>query len=244
MKVLITAGSTQAPIDEVRAITNIFKGRTGTQIAEDLTLLRFLQGNKYKVHPDYDHGFEVTLLTSNEEIYKVAMQEFSYLVRVESYRTFSELMVAMEHEITTQHYDLVIHSSAVSDYETKAVYRVVSGAPQTGLVLEEVDHGGKIPSGQRIFLELDPTEKIVDKIKKEWGFSGTLVMFKLQRGITDEELIERAKISMIRAGADFIVANCLEWYRERAYIISSTGNLKMIQRHNLTWEILEAVKKV
>ena len=34
MKVLVTAGATMSPIDKVRAITNIFKGRTGTAIAK------------------------------------------------------------------------------------------------------------------------------------------------------------------------------------------------------------------
>jgi len=35
-KVLITAGSTVAPIDQVREISNIFRGRTGAMIAEFL----------------------------------------------------------------------------------------------------------------------------------------------------------------------------------------------------------------
>lgn len=33
MRVLVTAGATQVPIDRVRAITNVFTGRTGTQVA-------------------------------------------------------------------------------------------------------------------------------------------------------------------------------------------------------------------
>ena len=33
-----------------------------------------------------------------------------------------------------------------------------------------------------------PTEKIVDKIKGDWGFKGQLVKFKLQVGISDDEL--------------------------------------------------------
>ena len=32
MKILVTAGNTQVPIDRVRCITNIFSGRTGTRI--------------------------------------------------------------------------------------------------------------------------------------------------------------------------------------------------------------------
>ena len=33
LNVLVTAGNTQTPLDRVRAITNIFSGRTGTRIA-------------------------------------------------------------------------------------------------------------------------------------------------------------------------------------------------------------------
>ena len=33
MRILVTAGNTQAPIDRVRCLTNIFSGRTGTRIA-------------------------------------------------------------------------------------------------------------------------------------------------------------------------------------------------------------------
>ena len=33
MKILVTAGNTQTPIDRVRSITNIFSGRTGARIA-------------------------------------------------------------------------------------------------------------------------------------------------------------------------------------------------------------------
>ena len=33
MRILVTAGNTQAPVDRVRCLTNIFSGRTGTRIA-------------------------------------------------------------------------------------------------------------------------------------------------------------------------------------------------------------------
>ena len=53
-RVLITAGATTVPIDKVRAITNIFKGRTGTEIAEFFS----------------KKGCQVILLTSNPELVK------------------------------------------------------------------------------------------------------------------------------------------------------------------------------
>ena len=50
--VSVTAGSTMVPIDKVRAITNIFNGRTGTNIA-----LYFAR-----------QGWNVTLVTSNPSL--------------------------------------------------------------------------------------------------------------------------------------------------------------------------------
>ena len=70
---------------------------------------------------------------------------------------------------------------------------------------------GKIGSSHdRLILELVPTEKLVDLIRNPWGFTGTLVKFKLQVGLTDDELLAIARKSMADSHADFIVANCLE----------------------------------
>jgi len=52
MNILVTAGNTIVPIDRVRCITNVFTGRTGTQIA--------MCG--------YERGHNVTLLTSHPEV--------------------------------------------------------------------------------------------------------------------------------------------------------------------------------
>ncbi len=227
MKILITAGSTKTMIDEVRAIDNIFRGNTGVEIALNL--------GGWK-------DCEVTFLTSYKELYLVAAHNHPGRVTVKTYRTFDDLLSLMKHEICTGNYDLVIHSSAVSDYYTKGVYGMVSGNPENGLILKELDRNGKIPSdNEELWIRLAKTEKIVDKIKKEWGFTGKLVMFKLQSKITDDELIEKATASMIRAKADLIIANCLQWYRDRAYIISSVGNVKSIIRSDLTEEIMKAV---
>ncbi|MBI3632617.1 MAG: bifunctional phosphopantothenoylcysteine decarboxylase/phosphopantothenate synthase [Candidatus Vogelbacteria bacterium] len=227
MRVLITAGSTKTMVDEVRAIDNIFKGNTGVEIALSLG--------------DWN-DCEVTFLTSYKELYLVAVKDHPSRVTVKTYRTFDELLALMKDEICTGNYDVVIHSSAVSDYYTEGVYGTVSGDPESGLVLRELDRNGKIPSdNEELWIRLAKTEKIVDKIKKEWGYKGKLVMFKLQSKISDEELIEKATISMIRAKADLIVANCLQWYKERAYVISSAGSVQSILRSDLTNEIMKGV---
>jgi phosphopantothenate-cysteine ligase/phosphopantothenoylcysteine decarboxylase/phosphopantothenate--cysteine ligase len=121
----------------------------------------------------------------------------------------------MEEELAVPRYDVVIHSAAVSDYYVEGTYNAA---------LEKLDSSEKICSDhEELYLKLTPTPKIIDQIRDVWGFKGTLVKFKLQVGMSDEELIGIAEASRIHSKADLIVANCLEWCRERAIIIGEDG---------------------
>lgn len=207
MKVLVTAGSTNVMIDQVRCISNIFKGRTGNSIAQ---YLRF-------------DNHDVTLLTSDRYYECSGM-------KIVLFKTYDELYSLMKKEITKGGYDVVIHSAAVSDYKVDATFSCLHeeclGGESLGMAkrfeLARIDSSKKISSNNReLFLRLIPTEKIIDKIRDPWGFKGKLVKFKLQVGMSDEELIKIASKSRRDSNADIIVANCLEWSKERAYIIKS-----------------------
>jgi len=214
VRVLVTAGSTEGPIDKVRFIGNIFKGKTGHGIACYFAILRD----------------DVTLITSGD---LPSLEEFPTL-RAFRYRTFDELKDRMAHEICYGSYDVVIHSAAVGDYKVSGVY--VSRNSE----LCPIDNNRKIPSSyDKLFLELTLTIKIVDQIREPWGFKGKLVKFKLQEGISDEELIAIAKESLKVSRADFIVANCLEWYKERAYIIGADGYCDNVSREKLNQRLGE-----
>lgn len=196
MKTLVTAGSTQVPIDQVRAISNIFKGQTGWNIAEYFCM----EG------PRPWKPLDVTLLTSN------AFRDNAPWI-TKKYRTFDDLATSLEKEVVNNNYDVIIHSAAISDYQ---VSRVLDEN------LQALDKSKKISSQHsKMYLELSQTPKLVDRFRDPWGFKGILVKFKLQVGISDLELIEIAKASRIASQADLIVANCLEWSQERAYIIGS-----------------------
>lgn len=204
--VLVTAGSTVVMIDKVRAITNIFKGKTGTAIAE------YFSGK----------GGHVTLVTSNPAIAK----RLEPKVRVISYKTYDDLKEVMAKEIRGGEYDVVIHSSAVSDYLAGGVF-----AKNDKEELSELDSSKKVSSRhEELFLRLVPTEKLVDKIRGEWGFNGILVKFKLEVNINDEELIEIAQRSQTHSKANIIVANCLEWSSRYAYAIDEYGPQRVSRR--------------
>jgi phosphopantothenate-cysteine ligase/phosphopantothenoylcysteine decarboxylase/phosphopantothenate--cysteine ligase len=109
----------------------------------------------------------------------------------------------------------VIHSAAVSDYEVGAVYMKNEAGE-----LVPLNRSKKVDSSHdKLFLEMVQTPKIVDLIKSEWQFQGQLVKFKLQVGMSNIELLNIARRSMIHSHADFIVANCLEWSKKRAYVV-------------------------
>lgn len=226
MKVLVTAGSTITMIDKVRGITNIFRGRTGTEIARYFTL----------------KGAEVTLLTSSPHLARV----FQERARVIRFKTYEELLVNMEKLIKDENFDVIIHSAAVSDYACIGMYQ--SDDKGQIWMMSKKD---KISSGQHgLFIGLTPTLKIIDQIRQPWGFRGILVKFKLESGISDEQLIQIAARSAKHSGADLIVANCREWFEKRAFIIGPSDSLEKdigfsmeVSRHELPSAIHRMVTK-
>ena len=204
IKVLITAGSTCVPIDSVRVITNVFKGRLGIEIAK-----QFVHG-----------GFNVTLLLGNSDL--TLDKSFSDSVNVFRFKYYDELLNLVSEEIK-DHYDIIIHSAAVSDYKL-------------------VDFkAGKIKSGQEeLILRLTPTVKIVDLFKKN-DPEVFLIMFKLEVDKDKEELIEIAKKSRDRATADVIVANDFRVMNKNhiAYIIIKDEVITVNGKEDIAKKLLD-----
>jgi len=147
------------------------------------------------------------------------------------YYTYDELFSLMEDEVKYGNYDIIIHSAAVSDYK---VSNIISNNKSINI--------GKIPSSfDKLNLELIPTKKIIDNIKP-WGFKGKLVKFKSQVDMSDDELIEIAEKSRISSNADFIVANCLEWPSNKAYVIGQDKKINKTTREELPQKLLDLLK--
>ena len=49
--------------------------------------------------------------------------------------------------------------------------------------------------------------KIIDRIRAEWGFHGLLVKFKLEVGLSPQQLVAIAEKSRLQSAADLMVAN-------------------------------------
>ncbi len=204
MNILVTAGNTQTPVDNVRCITNIFTGRTGGLIAGCA----------------FDRGHAITLLTSHPDVLNAIPGTRARNApewRVRPYRTFDDLEAAMSEEVLRGNYHAVIHAAAVSDYRVDGAFTFRDGQ------FENVSAGKVKSSHPELWLKLTPTPKLVDKIRSEWGFAGVLVKFKLEVGLTEAELLVVAEKARLHSGADLMSANTLEGYREWAIVGGASG---------------------
>ena len=194
-KVLVTAGPTWVSIDDVRVITNVFGGTTGYRIAAlaaemgaEVTLLL----GPYTIKETsimIDESFE-NILNKVKSIFFAKTKMFLSGGKLEiiSYQYFDELMSLMKENISSMEYDAVIHSAAVADY-----------AP--------LKTDGKIGSGfNELEIKTAPTPKIIGYIK-EWDPEIFLVQFKLEVGLTEEDLLKRAYAGLIKNNGDLVVAN-------------------------------------
>lgn len=202
---LVTAGNTREKIDRVRDWGNIFTGQTGLDIA--LAMLEL---------------GDVTLLTSNQVH---AAQYDGYTGRgggtlgIETFHEISELEALLAERLAASRVDAVFMSAAVSDYRPAGAFRVVARRPDPAYpgreewVVENVQ-AGKVKSkhGTIAFLG-EATPKLVDMFRGRWYYRGVLVKFKLEVGITEEDLVRIASASRLASGANFIVANTLEMVR-------------------------------
>lgn len=103
LRVLVTAGGTLEPIDDVRFIANESTGQTGVEIARAL----------------HEMGVEVTLLAAERSA------PSGSLPQRRSFRTYQDLVDALKSELSESEYSHIIHAAAVSDY---SVARMIQGS--------------------------------------------------------------------------------------------------------------------
>jgi phosphopantothenate---cysteine ligase (CTP) len=207
LHMLVTAGPTREMIDAVRDWGNIFTGQTGLDLA-----LAFLElGN-------------VTLLTSNAEH---ARQYDGYsagrgMMGVEIFRSHEELrQLLAERMAGGDRVDVAAMTAAVADYAPAGTYRIVSrGAAAGGTESWVVEPVGTTPGEGKVKSTFDEiaivgrrTAKLIDMFRRDWGYGGLLIKFKLEVGLSDEELLRVAGASRTASGADLMVANTLAMAR-------------------------------
>jgi phosphopantothenate-cysteine ligase/phosphopantothenoylcysteine decarboxylase/phosphopantothenate--cysteine ligase len=198
MRFLVTAGSTHEMIDTVRMWGNIFTGNTGFRIATALA----------------GRG-EVDLLTSNQQHVDqlTGQQSTTFRISASRFTSHADLRAMLQDRMSAATYDAVFMSAAVSDYTPVRTFAVVSrlkNADGTEQWTVRDVQAGKVKSNHAAIAVLgEQTEKLVDLFRKTWGHRGLLVKFKLEVGITPQELIQIGNTSRRSSGADYLVANTL-----------------------------------
>jgi phosphopantothenoylcysteine decarboxylase/phosphopantothenate--cysteine ligase len=124
-------------------------------------------------------------------------------VQTSDYETFDELKRAVQHLLSTQHFDSVIHAAAVSDYKVSEV--TASGATNH-ISLEQ-----KIPSSSDVLhMKLVRNPKILDSLREySRNKEIKIVAFKLMVKTTAEELRLTVNDLFDVSCADLIVHNDL-----------------------------------
>ena len=224
MRIFVTAGNTQAPIDRVRCITNIFTGRTGAGIALEA----------------YRRGHQVTLATSHPQVI-IATDLDPQRWQCHAYRTFDDLDALMARHIAHLQQDAVVHCAAVGDYHAAGVFAPAPGAPFDPSTMRDCS-AEKIKSDEpELWLRLVRAPKLVDKIRTEWGYRGILVKFKLEVGTTEDALLARAESSRQKSKADWMVANTLEGSADWALVGNDRGYRK-VTRAQLAGALLDVLE--
>ncbi|MBL1226389.1 phosphopantothenate--cysteine ligase [Enterococcus sp. BWR-S5] len=229
MKILVTAGGTSERIDNVRSITNHSTGRLGKAIAEE-----FLA-----------HNHQVTYLTTPYAVKPTAMDQLI----IEEIETTADLQKKMLELLSTQTFDGIIHSMAVSDFssETSLPEEALIQAMTTALtkqqdfsqnsiettvkdVIEQLgtqqQEEKKISSNtERLLLFLKKNPKIISMIRENQP-NTVLVGFKLLVGVSEDELIQVGSATLKKNQCDFVLANDLESIRDekhRGILIHADG---------------------
>ena len=238
MNVIITAGGTSEPIDNVRKITNSSSGKLGSTIAN-----KMLQSNKIKKVFYVCHDGAI-LPTENKKL------EIIYIKTVEN------LQKTLKNLIKSQKIDVIVHSMAVSDYTVQYVITTEILAKNLSNKTEEqiteflqnenigVDNSKKISSNlSEVFIKLVPTPKVISKIK-EWDKNIFLVGFKLLSNVSKDNLLEVASTLLRKNNCDVVVANDLKDIsdqKHKAYILTKKGDILDAQTKE---EIAERLSKI
>lgn len=198
LRFLVTAGNTRERIDRVRDWGNIFTGNTGYSIARELARLG-----------------QVDLVTSNAAHLAELSDRADQRIRGFRFQTHGDLMAVLEGRMRASRYDAVFMTAAVSDYAPAGVFEIVSrgeigAAGEEQWIVRNVQTGKVKSSHAAIAVSGLPTRKIVDCFRDPWGHRGLLIKFKLEVGITSDELIEIGQRSRRSSSADYLVANTLD----------------------------------
>ena len=223
MDVLVTAGGTSEPIDNVRSITNHSSGGLGKAIAES-----FLAA-----------GHTVTYVTTKHALRPTQQLDLS----IKEIETTVELATTLEQLFAEKQFDAIVHAMAVSDFTTETAQTeeqfIASFAQQLSeqtlatIVQNTLNQIADIPQTatkissdtDRLLIFLKKNPKVIQMIRDKQPQT-VLVGFKLLVNVSQEELVQVAQAALVKNRCDFVLANDLMNVHETEHeglLINETG---------------------
>lgn len=179
IKVLVTAGGTQEPIDTVRVLSNLSSGRTGISIAESLSHM----------------GMDVTLLQSH------GSPKSEYIKVHDVFTSFASLDEKLKFYLGSQEYSHIIHTAAVSDYS-------VADIEVAGEKFQAFDQKKISSDADTMTIHLKRNHKIVDQLKSySKNKDLKVVAFKLTSHANAEQRKMAIDKLFAHSHADYVVHN-------------------------------------
>lgn len=168
-------------------------------------------------------GAEVTFIRAKKSA------ETNLPIKQLLFQTSSDLAEILEKEVKNA--DIVFHAAAVSDFKIKK-------------------YNGKISSKNDVQINLEPSQKIINKIK-QWNPDVFLVGFKALFNLDKKEIVKQAKKLIQDAGADLVVVNDIsrkdigfESDKNEVYLVDKNFNIEKIDKASkkeIAKKILEEV---
>jgi len=240
MNFLITAGSTQAPIDRVRCVSTGFTGRTGAAVARTA----------------WGRGHTVTLVTSRSDTlleYGMNPRDPGERFAIIPFRTYDELAVILQTRLKAGGYDAVIHAASGGDFLPAGAFAPDPGTAfnartgqweaRTGPATMTEHKAGKIPATEpEVWLRLVRGPKLIDRIRQPWNFAGVLVRFQMETGLGDTDLVEAAETVRRHCKADLMVTSTLEAAANTAFLGPVGDRYDRVPRRELPDRLVLAVE--
>ncbi len=180
--ILITSGATREYIDGVRFISNLSTGKTASSIADDLIM----------------NGYDVTFLHGVNSILP------SNVNKLVQFTDFQSLEKELNHLLSKNNYDFIIHAAAVSDYTIDEV--------KSGMKVIPNSKTQKLKSGyDDLIIKLKPTHKLLDKLK-DFSLNKNIKVFGFKFSAEKELSKSKMQVKQLFASsdADYIILNHLK----------------------------------
>ena len=195
MKVVVTAGPTYEPLDEVRRLTNFSTGKLGAELANSLT----------------DRGHEVILLVG----YYASHRGEQKARRVETFTTTADLRARLE-ALSASGAGAVFHAAAVSDFAFAGVWE----RSETGELIQRAERKISTRKGP-LLAELKPTPKIISELRG-WFPQAQLVGWKYELDGDRALVIDVARQQLAKNHTNACVVNGAA-YGDGFGLVTGTG---------------------